>query len=1114
MGVNGGSSALNRLLQSTAAIHDRSIPIQAKSATNSILSLLDAGRLKKAVSILFASPFPFTLPLYGRLFQLCSSNRAIVEARKVESHLITYYDPPPTFLLNRAIEAYGKCGCLRDARELFDEMPQRDGGSWNALITASAHGGAPREALSLFLEMNNSGVSPTEVTFASVLGSCAALLELDFSRMVHGLIVKQGHGKNVILGSSLVDIYGKCDIMSDAQKMFYEIQSPNDVSWNVIVRRHLEMGDCREAVYMFSQAIRAGVMPLTYTISNALVACSDMYAFMEGIQIHGIAIKINYEHDETVATSLIDMYVKCNDLSSAWKIFSQSENNDVISWTSMVSGFASSGRTNEARELFDNMPERNIISWNSVLAGYVHFGHWEEAMSFILLMCKEISDIDCTTLSLMLNVSAALSDVEFGKQLHAYIYRQGLDSDTFVSNSLLGMYGKCGTLRSARLWFCQMGAWRDTRSWNSLMAAFGRHQMSEAVMMLFPEMLQETTPNEHTFATVLAACADIFAIKLGKEIHGFIVRNGYEIDNVVLGAMLDMYSKCKHVEYALRVLKSAAPGDVIMWNSMMNGCCHHGMAFEALELFRMMKKSGVQADHVTFQVLFSACIRGGFVDEAKQYFDAMSAEYCVMVRLEHYECMIELYSQQGAMDELEKLIRSLPFDPTISMLTRIVDACREHGSSILAKWANAKLNRLNSPDSDHFEMTPVTLPVNLLPAFLCSQSCSSLVLCERIEEDVNNQFMLLVVQNRLSAGKLLRDGSLDKGIFFSVAIRNGQLLISSIVALLFMSMRAFLFLGCAPLKSQTRTAMEHQFGNQKRNDKVLQIEAKIKPITTQLEAVVKSKKIRSYRSISSDEIFEKWDKGLCELCDETYFAGHKCKKMGPNYLIVWVDEEENTTEYNSKANNHSSVNKLQVFDKSPKRNTCIKSNEWLGEGKQNLQEDSTVIPCEQLSHLNPLNGLLMKTTSVAHDELASKAQHEQQLNVQQLFDAIPKRIGVDVTGHESVVHVTGVLDHKLHNNPYSQITQKGKLTHPNLLTSLQSAVEHVKGTCKEKTSEQEVLFDCKELFSLNRNRIGMIEKSIRMDEEEQNLNIQQVFDELPKKNSVKKLFHQQEIDEY
>ena len=77
-------------------------------------------------------------------------------------------DPPPTFLLNRAIETYGKCQCLRDARELFDEMPHRDGGSWNAMISAYAQGGSSNETLSLFLNMTRSDFSPSDVTFGRI----------------------------------------------------------------------------------------------------------------------------------------------------------------------------------------------------------------------------------------------------------------------------------------------------------------------------------------------------------------------------------------------------------------------------------------------------------------------------------------------------------------------------------------------------------------------------------------------------------------------------------------------------------------------------------------------------------------------------------------------------------------------------------------------------------------------------------------------------------------------------------------------------------------------------------------------------------------------------------
>jgi len=138
--------------------------------------------------------------------------------------------------------------------------------------------------------------------------------------------------------------------------------------------------------------------------------------------------------------------------------------------------------------------------------------------------------------------------------------------------------------------------------------------------------------------------------------------------------------------------------------------------------------------------------------------------------------------------------------------------------------------------------------------------------------------------------------------------------------------------------------------------------------------------------------FEKWEKVLCELCD--YFPGHKCKKMGSNYLIVLVDEEEDTTKYNFCSDNHPLVDALQVFDESPKRNTYIKSNAWFGEGQEKLPEGFEVVSSEQLGGLNPFNELFKKSTSSTHDKAASNTQQEQQGNVQQLSDEMPKKLKV------------------------------------------------------------------------------------------------------------------------
>ncbi|KAK9271316.1 hypothetical protein L1049_026906 [Liquidambar formosana] len=692
MGVNP-ASVLNRLLRNNTR-KPTTQPTNANSTINRILTHLNAGRLRKAVSILFGFPEPFPYSLYARLFQLCSSNLAIVEARKVESHLVTFSPAPPIFLLNRAIEAYGKCGYLNDARELFEEMPQRDGGSWNAMITAYAQGGCPEKALLLFFQMNSSGVYANEITFASALGSCAAILALFLSRQIHGLIVKYGFYGNVILGSSLVDVYGKCWVMSDARRMFDEIQNPNAVSWNVIVRRYLEMGDEKEAVIMFFKIIGENTTPLNFTFSNALIACSSISALNEGIQIHGVAVRIGFEEDEVVSNSLIDMYVKCGKLESAHRIFDQLGSKNVISWTSIVSGYAMSGRTGEARKLFDEMPEKSVISWNAMLAGYTRFFQWEEALDFIFLMRKTSKDIDHVSLGLILNVCAGLSDVEMGKQVHGFIYRHGFYSNLLVGNALLDMYGKCGSLRSARVWFYQMSHWRDSVSWNALLTSYARHGLSEQAMTIFWEMQWETIPT----------CANIFALEQGKQIHGFMTRKGYEIDTVVRGALVDMYAKCRCLEYALRAFKQAASRDVILWNSMILGCCHSGRGREVLELFGLMEEERVKPDHVTFQGILLACICEGLDELGRQYFNSMSNDYCIIPRLEHYECMIELYSRYGHLDKLEDFIKRMPFEPTVPMLTRIFDACREHGHLRLGEWTAERLNESNPSIPFRFEI--------------------------------------------------------------------------------------------------------------------------------------------------------------------------------------------------------------------------------------------------------------------------------------------------------------------------------------------------------------------------------------------------------------------------
>ncbi|MQL92993.1 hypothetical protein Taro_025646 [Colocasia esculenta] len=623
MGVTA-AALLTRLLQHVS--RHRATPASSsgklsRSPIGRILAHLQAGDLQKAVALLAASPVALPDSVYARFLQLCSVRKALVEARKVESHLVAFSSSPPIFLLNRTIEAYAKCGNLRDARELFDEMPRRDGGTWNAMIVAYAQAGHASEAVSLFLSMNNAGVYANGITFACVLSSCGDVLALFLAMQIHSLILKHGFGHNVILGSSLVDVYGKCHLIGDARKMFDEIESPNPVSWNVMVRRYLEAGNEVEALCIFFRMIREGFRPLNFTFSNVLTACCYMMAHVEGRQVHGIAVKIAFETDQVVSTSLVEMYAKCGLLHEACQVYDQCGPRNVVTQTSILSGYTKHGRTDEAEVLFDKMPERNVISWNTMFAAYVRSLSWEKALDFTRMMLRETEKIDQVTIGLILNTCAGLSDVYIGRQVHGFAYRHGFHSNHFVRNSLLDMYGKCGCLSIAELLFTQMASSRDIISWNALLSNYARHGRSEEALSIFSKMQEEITPNEFILSTCLAACSKVLSLKHGKQIHGYVIRNYHETDVVMRGALVDMYSKCRSLGHAVHVFEEEGPRDVVLWNSIILGCAYNGVGGGILDLFELMQKEDILPDCITFIGILLGCINEGMVETVKNVKD-------------------------------------------------------------------------------------------------------------------------------------------------------------------------------------------------------------------------------------------------------------------------------------------------------------------------------------------------------------------------------------------------------------------------------------------------------------------------------------------------------------
>ncbi|KAJ4975264.1 hypothetical protein NE237_000370 [Protea cynaroides] len=212
---------------------------------------------------------------------------------------------------NSMISAYGKHGNVEAARELFDKMPQRSLVSWSAMIDGYVRSGDFGEALRLFNEMQALGVKPDVVTLVSVLKACANLGALDQGRWVHIYIDrnKLGWERNVVLGTALVDMYAKCGCIDVAFQLFHGIYVKDAILWNAMIGGLAMHGHGREALKIFSEMQRHGMMLNETTFLTAISACAHSGMVTEGVEIfesmkrkYGIEPKV--EHYGCVADLL------------------------------------------------------------------------------------------------------------------------------------------------------------------------------------------------------------------------------------------------------------------------------------------------------------------------------------------------------------------------------------------------------------------------------------------------------------------------------------------------------------------------------------------------------------------------------------------------------------------------------------------------------------------------------------------------------------------------------------------------------------------------------------------------------------------------------------------
>ncbi|XP_071725456.1 pentatricopeptide repeat-containing protein At4g14820-like [Rutidosis leptorrhynchoides] len=332
------------------------------------------------------------------------------------------------FVQTGLVAMYAGCGCIEDARLVFDKMSERDIVAWNIMIDGYCGSGRYDIVLPLIEEMQRSHAKTDSKIFSTVLSACGRAKNLEFGKAFHKFIAKNNVLIDYNMQCALVVMYAGCGSMDMANSLFKNL-SPKDlavstaiitgysnagqidaarlifdemtekdlVCWSAMISGYAEGSQPQKAICLFDEMLNSGIKPDQITMLSVISACANLGALDNAIKIHSYIDENGFSGILPVNNALIDMYAKCGELDRAKRVFSRMHRRNVITWSSMIGAYAVYGDAINALNLFHQMKaqkiEPNDVTFVGLLYACSHAGLVEEGQKLFALMVNEYNII-------------------------------------------------------------------------------------------------------------------------------------------------------------------------------------------------------------------------------------------------------------------------------------------------------------------------------------------------------------------------------------------------------------------------------------------------------------------------------------------------------------------------------------------------------------------------------------------------------------------------------------------------------------------------------------------------------------------------------------------------
>ncbi|EHA8592416.1 pentatricopeptide repeat-containing protein [Cocos nucifera] len=439
--------------------------------------------------------------------------------------------------------------------------------------------------------------------------------------------------------------------------------------WESRIELQLRKSNYQKCISLYYQMVDELIGPSPATVVHVLKACSSLSDLKNLRLVHNDILRLELVSHSSVAAGLLVGYFKC-------------------------------GSPETAHRLFDIMPRRDIVSWTIVTTHSYKSGNFDKAIHYFRAMIDEGVSPDDVALVSILSALKHYGRLRHGSEVHGYLMRRFPTLSKAAISSLVGFYAKLGRMDYADRLLSQTIE-PNVVAWTALMTGYTRVQDMNGALQTYLKMVtSQIVPTEKTISCALGAVSKLCFLRTGTQIHGYILKRQFELDDHILSGLIDMYSICGAPSYICRQLfDQMLIRNVVSWTTMILAYGRSGEGHAAVQLFDDMQAAGVCPDSVAFTAILSACSSSSMLHEGLRCFNSMILDYGIKPREEHYACLRGLLAKDGRLKEAYEVIEGTALRDDKGTWEAFLGACRVHGNASYDEIAATKLVELESDNS-------------------------------------------------------------------------------------------------------------------------------------------------------------------------------------------------------------------------------------------------------------------------------------------------------------------------------------------------------------------------------------------------------------------------------